>query len=42
VYELTVRAYAAFALSQVNTNRFIEEAEENEILELLAAFASFT
>ena len=42
LYELTVRAYAAFVLNQINMNRFIEEAEENEILELLAAFASFT
>jgi len=42
LYELTVKAYAAFVLNQINMNRFIEEAEENEILQASAIFAMST
>ena len=39
LYELTTRAYAALVFNQINLDRFIKDAEENEILQTLAIFA---
>ncbi|RLI46035.1 hypothetical protein DRO69_03950 [Candidatus Bathyarchaeota archaeon] len=40
IYELTIRAYLAVLLSQINLNRFIEKAEDDTVLSVLAAFSS--
>lgn len=40
IYELTVRAYLAVLLSQINLDRFIEEAEDDAVLSALAALYS--
>jgi hypothetical protein len=40
LYELTGRGYAALVFDQVNLDRFIEDAEENEILLALGTFAT--
>ena len=41
LYELTARGYAALVFNQINVDRFIKDAEENEILQALAIFVSF-
>ncbi|MBE0512648.1 hypothetical protein IBX38_06330 [Candidatus Bathyarchaeota archaeon] len=40
LYELTTRGYAAFVFNQINLDRFIKDAEENEILQALTIFVS--
>jgi len=42
LYELTTRGYAVLVFNRVNLNRFIKDAEENELLRALAIFVSFT
>jgi len=41
LYELTSRGYAALVFNQINLDRFIKDAAENEILEALAIFVAF-
>jgi predicted transcriptional regulator len=40
IYELTARACLAVLLSQMNLDRFIEEAEDDAVLSALAALSS--
>jgi len=40
IYEITARAHLAILLSQINLDRFIEEAEDDAVLSLLAALSS--
>jgi len=40
IYELTARAYLAVLLSQINMDRFLEEAEDDAVLSALAALSS--
>ena len=40
IYELTARAYLAVLLSQINMDRFLEEAEDDTVLSALAALSS--
>ena len=41
LYELTVRGFASTTFSQTDMNEFIENAEDEQVLELLAILASF-
>lgn len=40
LYQLTVRAYLAIVLNQINLEHFIEGAEENAVLSALATLSS--
>jgi len=40
IYELSAKAYLALLLSQINLDRFIEEAEDDAVLSALAALSS--
>jgi hypothetical protein len=39
LYELATRGYAALVFDQINLDRFIKSAKENEIVQALAIFA---
>jgi len=41
LYELTARGYVALVFNQINLDRFIKDADENEVLQALAIFVSF-
>ena len=42
LYQLNARAYLALLLNQINLDNFIQEADETDILNVVAAFASTT
>jgi hypothetical protein len=41
LYELTARGFASTAFNQTDMNEFIENADDEQVLELLAILVSF-